>query len=122
MYIIIIFIYYLINFTLFDFVERLRDRGWLIPAYSLPKNCEDVIVARIVVREGFSHDMAEMLLEDMRRQLKYFASQPRHTPRRGSPSLAWRGGQSPPRHQGPTHGGATSQRPARLRVSGSPWR
>jgi glutamate decarboxylase len=71
------------NFTLFDFVERLRDRGWLIPAYSLPKNCEDVVVARIVVREGFSHDMAEMLLEDMRRQLKYFDSQPKHTPRRG---------------------------------------
>ncbi len=70
------------NFSLFDFVERLRDRGWLIPAYSLPKNCQDVVVARIVVREGFSHDMAEMLLDDMRRQLKYFAAQPSHTPRR----------------------------------------
>lgn len=70
------------NFTLFDFVERMRDRGWLIPAYNLPKNCEDVVVARIVVREGFSHDMAEMLLGDMRRQLGYFATQPKHTPRR----------------------------------------
>lgn len=69
------------NFTLFDFVERMRDRGWLIPAYSLPKNCEDVVVARIVVREGFSHDMAEMLLKDMQRQLDYFASQPKHAPR-----------------------------------------
>ena len=70
------------NFTLFDFVERMRDRGWLIPAYNLPKNCEDVVVARIVVREGFSHDMAEMLLNDMRRQLEYFATQPKHAPRR----------------------------------------
>jgi glutamate decarboxylase len=70
------------NFTLFDFVERMRDRGWLIPAYNLPKNCEDVVVARIVVREGFSHDMAEMLLGDMRRQIEYFASQPSHAPRK----------------------------------------
>ena len=70
------------NFTLFDFVERMRDRGWLIPAYNLPKNCEDVVVARIVVREGFSHDMAEMLLSDMRRQLEYFVTQPKHAPRR----------------------------------------
>lgn len=68
------------NYTLFDFAERMRDRGWLIPAYSLPKNCEGVVVARIVVREGFSHDMAEMLLGDMRRQ-EYFASQPMHAPR-----------------------------------------
>jgi glutamate decarboxylase len=70
------------NFSLFDFAERMRDRGWLIPAYNLPENCQDVVVARIVVREGFSHDMAEMLLGDMRRQLEYFASQPKHAPRR----------------------------------------
>jgi glutamate decarboxylase len=44
----------------------------------MPKNCEDLVVARIVVKEGFSHDMADMLLGDMRRTLDYFASQPAH--------------------------------------------
>ncbi len=69
------------NFSLFDLVERLRDRGWLIPAYTMPKNREDLVAARIVVKEGFSHDMADMLLDDLRRQLRYFASQPAHRAR-----------------------------------------
>jgi glutamate decarboxylase len=69
------------SFSLFDFAERLRDRGWQVPAYSLPRNLQGVVVQRAVVREGFSRDMAEMLLEDMRRQLKYFESQPGHSPR-----------------------------------------
>ncbi len=69
------------NYNLFDLVERLRDRGWLIPAYRLPENCEDTIVARVVVKEGFSHDMAEMLLADIRRQLQFFETQPGHKPR-----------------------------------------
>jgi len=70
------------NFTLYDLADRLRDRGWLVPAYSLPENIEDVVVQRIVVKEGFSRDMADLLLDDINRQLKYFASQPGHTPTR----------------------------------------
>lgn len=64
------------NFTLYDMSERLRDRGWLIPAYSMPKNREDLVVERIVVKDGFSRDMANLLLDDMKRHLKFFASQP----------------------------------------------
>ncbi len=72
------------NFSMFDLVERLRDRGWLIPAYTLPRNLQDVTVARIVVKEGFSHDMADMLLNDIRRQLSFFASQPAHRARKSA--------------------------------------
>jgi glutamate decarboxylase len=68
------------NFSLYDMAERLRDRGWLVPAYSMPKNLEDLVVQRIVIKEGFSHDMANLLLEDMKRHLEYFASQPAHKP------------------------------------------
>lgn len=64
------------NFTVFDFSERVRDRGWIIPAYTFPKNCEDLAVLRIVVKEGFSYDMANLLLNDIRRHLEYYASQP----------------------------------------------
>jgi len=64
------------NFTLYDMSERLRDRGWLIPAYSMPKNREDLVVERIVVKDGFSHDMANLLLDDIKRHLKFFKTQP----------------------------------------------
>lgn len=61
------------SFTVFDMSERLRDRGWLVPAYTFPKNREDLAVLRIVVRNGFSHDMADMLLTDIKRHLNYFS-------------------------------------------------
>jgi glutamate decarboxylase len=68
------------NFSLYDMAERLRDRGWLVPAYSLPKNLEDLVVQRIVVKEGFSRDMADLLINDMKRHLKYFAAQEGYKP------------------------------------------
>ncbi|GCE25468.1 glutamate decarboxylase [Dictyobacter alpinus] len=66
------------NFTLFDLSDRLRYTGWQVPAYAMPKNCEDLVVQRIVVKEGFSRDMAHILLRDVRNALHYFASQPGH--------------------------------------------
>jgi glutamate decarboxylase len=68
------------NFSLFDLSDRLRYNGWQVPAYAMPKNCEHLVVQRIVVKEGFSHDMADILLQDMRAALDYFAKQPGHTP------------------------------------------
>ena len=68
------------NFSLYDMAERLRHRGWLVPAYPMPANREDLVVQRIVVKEGFSRDMADMLLEDMQRGIKSFNDQPGRTP------------------------------------------
>ena len=74
------------NFSLFDFSDRLRYHGWLVPAYTMPRNCEDLIVQRVVVKEGFSRDMADLLLKHMHEALDYFASQPGHIPgQTGSP-------------------------------------
>ncbi len=64
------------NFSLYDMADRLRENGWLVPAYPMPKNREDLVVQRIVVKNGFSYDMADMLLNDIRKHLKYFKSQP----------------------------------------------
>ena len=75
------------NFTVFDMSERLRDRGWLVPAYTLPANRQDLAVMRIVVKEGFSHDMADLLLADIRRHLDHFASQPGRTPKASGSSF-----------------------------------
>ncbi len=65
------------NFTVFDLSERLRYKGWLIPAYTLPENLTDVAVMRIVVKEGFTMELANMLLDDIKHILEHFASLPK---------------------------------------------
>jgi glutamate decarboxylase len=54
------------NYTVFDVSDRLRERGWLVPAYSFPANREDLSVLRVVVRAGMTHEMGELLLRDLR--------------------------------------------------------
>jgi len=49
----------------------LRERGWQVPAYPLPPDQEDVTIMRVVVRNSFSRDLAEMLLDDIRRGVRY---------------------------------------------------
>jgi glutamate decarboxylase len=44
----------------------LRERGWIVPAYTLPANAEHLTVLRMVVKENFSRDMTEMLSHDVR--------------------------------------------------------
>ena len=60
------------NWTVFQLADKLRERGWLIPAYTLPANCESMAVLRFVIRAGFSRDMADVLLEDMERAVDWF--------------------------------------------------
>jgi glutamate decarboxylase len=64
------------SFNVFDVSRRLRERGWLVPAYTLPANRQDLAVLRIVCRNGFSHDLAGMLLDDLRTALPELARQP----------------------------------------------
>lgn len=54
------------KWSLYDLQDKLKQNGWMVPAYTMPKNIEDMVVMRIVVRQGFSRDMADMLLDDMR--------------------------------------------------------
>ena len=58
------------NFTVFDVSAALRERGWQVPAYTFPKDREDLAALRIVVRRGFSVDVADMLLSDLREKVK----------------------------------------------------
>lgn len=68
------------GYTLYDFADRLRSRGWQVPAYSLPANCEDLPIQRILVRHGVTMDLAALLLEDMQRCLEYFRDHPVTSP------------------------------------------
>lgn len=60
-----------LNFSVYQLSDKLRERGWIVPAYTLPPNAEKIEVLRIVIRENFSRDMADMLLKDM----NYFANE-----------------------------------------------
>ena len=62
------------NYTVYDLAAKLRERGWLVPSYSLPAALEDTHVIRIVVRNGFSRDMADILLADIAHAVAYFES------------------------------------------------
>jgi glutamate decarboxylase len=64
------------NFTVFDVSNALRERGWLLPAYTFPKNREDLAALRVVVRRGFSQDLADLLVHDLERQLPRLQNQP----------------------------------------------
>jgi len=63
------------NFSLYDMADKLREHGWLVPAYKMPANREDLVVQRIVVKNAFSYDLANMLLKDIRKNLEFFATQ-----------------------------------------------
>ncbi len=56
------------NYTVFDVSARLREEGWLVPAYTFPENRQDLSVLRVVVRAGLSIDMANLFLSGVRKQ------------------------------------------------------
>ena len=52
-------------FNVFQLSDKLRQKGWIVPAYYLPENAQDVAVMRMVVKENFSRDMVELLFTDV---------------------------------------------------------
>jgi glutamate decarboxylase len=55
--------------------RRLRERGWIVPAYTLPPNAEHVTVLRMVIKENFSRDMVEILSADVRSAFQALAAE-----------------------------------------------
>jgi glutamate decarboxylase len=64
------------GYTLYDLSDRLRARGWQVPAYSMPPNRADLVVQRILVRHGVSRDLGDLLLEDIRRSIALLERHP----------------------------------------------
>ena len=64
------------GYTLYDLADRLRIRGWQVPAYPLTGDVADVAVQRILVRQGVSRDLASILLDDMRNAVDHFVKHP----------------------------------------------
>lgn len=64
------------NFDVYDVSRRLRESGWLVPAYAFPPNRQDLSVLRVVCRNGFSEDLADLFLDDLGSLLPELRSQP----------------------------------------------
>jgi len=63
------------NFTVFDLSKALRARGWQLPAYTFPKNRTDLAALRVVVRRGVTHDLSDLLISDIKRELAVLEKQ-----------------------------------------------
>jgi len=68
------------NYTVFDVSDRIRERGWLSPAYTFPEKRQDLSVLRIVVRTGMNLDLADHLLEHLAEQTEFLESLDRPLP------------------------------------------
>jgi glutamate decarboxylase len=53
------------GWDVFALSRRMRERGWQLPAYTFPANREDLAVLRVVVRNGFSMDLAELFFGEL---------------------------------------------------------
>ena len=54
------------DFTVFQLSKKLREKGWIIPAYTLPSNADNIAVMRMVIKENFGRDMVDSLLNDIK--------------------------------------------------------
>ena len=55
------------KWTLYDLSDALHVEGWQVPAYTMPKAMEGVIIMRVVVRQGTGFVLADLLMEDIKR-------------------------------------------------------
>jgi glutamate decarboxylase len=58
------------GWDVFALSRALRERGWQVPAYTFPAERQDLSVLRIVCRNGFGHDLADLLLDDLHRAVR----------------------------------------------------
>ncbi|KAK6128211.1 hypothetical protein DH2020_038045 [Rehmannia glutinosa] len=66
------------RYTVFQISESLRRFGWIVPAYTMSPNAEHIAVLRVVIREDFSHTLAERLVFDIEKVVKEFDELPPH--------------------------------------------
>jgi len=76
------------HYSVFDLSDKLREHGWQVPAYTMPPKVEDLAVLRVVVREGFSRDLADMFLADLASSVEHFDAQTNHEAKAPAPQFA----------------------------------
>jgi glutamate decarboxylase len=68
------------GYTLYDLADRMRVRGWQVPAYPLTGSVSDISVQRVLVRQGVSRDLCELLVADLRESIAHFDKHPATVP------------------------------------------
>lgn len=63
------------GFSVYQLSDKLREKGWIVPAYTLPENANDIEVLRMVVKENFGRDMAECFLDDVSKACRSLESE-----------------------------------------------
>ncbi|KDO34774.1 glutamate decarboxylase [Saprolegnia parasitica CBS 223.65] len=58
-------------FTCFDIQDKLRSRGWIVPAYTCSKGAESLVIMRVVVKQNFTKSMADMLVKDIVKAIEF---------------------------------------------------
>jgi glutamate decarboxylase len=64
------------GYTLYDLSERLRLRGWQVPAFALNGKAADIVVMRIMCRRGFEMDFASLFMQDFKAALATLQARP----------------------------------------------
>ncbi|KAI9660568.1 MAG: hypothetical protein M1821_009920 [Bathelium mastoideum] len=62
------------QFDEFDVAHHLRERGWVVPAYTMAPHSEKLKLMRVVVREDFSRSRADSLIADFKIALETLTS------------------------------------------------
>ncbi|WP_119343062.1 glutamate decarboxylase [Facilibium subflavum] len=68
------------HYDAYDISEQLRIYGWVVPAYSMPENAQDIIALRVVVKENFSLTLAQDFLSDLDKVIKKLDNSDNNTP------------------------------------------
>jgi glutamate decarboxylase len=63
------------EYSLLQLSHKLREKGWIVPAYHLPKNAENVEIMRVVIRENFTQDMASILVDDIEKACQFLETE-----------------------------------------------
>lgn len=58
------------RYTCFDIQNKLKSRGWIVPAYTCSQGAENLVIMRVVVKQNFAYHMANMLVTDIMRAIE----------------------------------------------------
>ena len=58
------------KWTLYDLSDALHTQGWQVPAYTMPKAMENIVIMRVVVRQGTGQDLADLLMKDIKTNIE----------------------------------------------------
>ncbi|MFL9961287.1 glutamate decarboxylase [Paraburkholderia sediminicola] len=59
------------NFNEFDVSNKVREKGWVLAAYTMPPNAEEITSLRVVVRPHINRNVAGLLAEDIVNACKF---------------------------------------------------